>query len=92
MTHDLASLDLHDVHMRDTGILPVRCLPPHQRRVTVLAPAGALAQNDEVTDRGVTMRVCGRAPWADARTVIERPDLADREAWTLHRVLKGQTR
>lgn len=63
-THQLADIELHDV-ATCAGVVAVQCLPPHQRRVTVFAQPGVLAQGDRVHDRGVTMIVCGRAPWAE---------------------------
>jgi hypothetical protein len=70
-----------------TGILHVQCLPTTARTLTLLAPLGTLAPRAVLVDRGVAMRVKGRAPWADARARRTAPQLATtHEAWTLVRV------
>lgn len=79
-THDLSTLELYHVHLGSREVSPVRCFPSPMlgRRLTVLDRTHVLAKGDHVTDRGVTMRVCGRAPWAEKLT-----QAIDVPAWTM---------
>lgn len=83
-THDLATLELYEVHRYAwdaRAVTPVRCIPERQVRLTVLDRTHAIAVGDLVTDRGVTMRVAGRAPWAEKLT-----EAVDVPAFTLRAV------
>lgn len=71
-THELHDLDLYDVST-EVGVVSVQCLPPQQQRVTVLVEPGTIAVGDHIHDRGVTMIVCGRAPWAERAASQRRP-------------------
>lgn len=83
--HELETLELYQVHRGgwdDREVTTVRCFPSPMlaRRLTVLDRSHVLAAGDRVHDRGVTMRVCGRAPWAEH--VTQAVDVA---AWTMVR-------
>ncbi len=85
-THELRSLELYSVSRGgwdDRAVSPVRCFPSPMLapRLTVLDRTHVLAVGDIVTDRGVSMRVAGRAPWAEKVT-----EAVDVPAFTLRAV------
>lgn len=83
VTYDLSTLELYHVHPGSREVSPVRCFPSPMlaRRLTVLDRTHVLAAGHRVTDRGVTLRVCGRAPWAERLT-----QAVDVPAWTMVKV------